>query len=143
MCDTKDKKSLLSLKSGIAWEDYCMRCGRCCLEKIENSDTGAIYLTSVACRHFNFDTGLCSIYKNRFNEETGCLAVDFNNPDSMRILPEQCAYRYLLEKRPLPPWHPFIAGDSKKMEEMGLPIKDWATPWSKDLELGDFILYEI
>lgn len=140
MCNTENKESLFD---GLPWESYCMHCGRCCLEKIENADTGAIYLTKVACRHFDFKTGLCSIYENRFNQETGCIPVDFNNSESMRILPEKCGYRYLLEKKPLPPWHPAISGDYKKIEEMGLSIKNWAIPWSKDLDLGDYILYEI
>jgi len=39
----------LEALSPAEWEALCDGCGRCCLNKIEDEDTGAIHLTRLAC----------------------------------------------------------------------------------------------
>ena len=42
------------------WEALCDGCGKCCLNKLEDEDTGEVALTCVACRLFDDATALCS-----------------------------------------------------------------------------------
>lgn len=92
------------------WESLCDGCGKCCLVKLEDDDTGEVYYTDVACRYLDSSTARCRDYQQRHHNVPACLNL---TPDATFLydwLPETCAYRLLAQRKPLPDWHPLITG---------------------------------
>ncbi len=89
---------LLAL-SGEQWESLCDGCGRCCLVKLEDEDSGEIHYTNVACRFLDLETCRCSDYENRATNNPSCIVLDRNKPESLDIMPFTCAYRLSNESR--------------------------------------------
>jgi uncharacterized cysteine cluster protein YcgN (CxxCxxCC family) len=81
------------------WEALCDGCGRCCLVKLEDEDTGEIHYTNVACGHFITDTCRCSDYRNRARINTRCIILSKDNLDTLKLMPFTCAYRLVHEGR--------------------------------------------
>ena len=44
----------------------------------------------------------------------------------MSWLPRTCAYRLRHENKPLPDWHPLLAGNRSAMREAGIAAGDWS-----------------
>ena len=55
------------------WEALCDGCGRCCLHKLEDVDTGEVIQTNVACRLLDRKTAQCSDYRHRKAFVPDCL----------------------------------------------------------------------
>src|SRR5690625_7510323 len=43
-------------------------------------------------------------------------------------LPKTCSYRLVHQGKPLPSWHPLLAGDRHKMRKKGIIVSDYALP---------------
>jgi uncharacterized protein len=101
----------LETLSRAEWEALCDGCGKCCLHKVEDEDTGDIYPTNVACRLLDLETARCSDYRNRRAFVPDCLRLTPRLAGTLEWLPGTCAYRLRAEDEPLPSWHYLISGD--------------------------------
>lgn len=82
------------------WEKICSRCGKCCLIKLEDEDTGQICYTNVVCRYFDEEKCACTVYDKRTELVPECLKLSKDNVDKICWMPQSCAYRRLFENRP-------------------------------------------
>ena len=101
------------------WEALCDGCGKCCLHKVEDEDTGHIYPTNVACRLLDTRTARCSDYRHRRALVPDCLRLTQGNVGSIAWLPSTCAYRLRAEGLPLPDWHHLKTGSAAAMNAGG------------------------
>jgi uncharacterized cysteine cluster protein YcgN (CxxCxxCC family) len=101
------------------WEALCDGCGRCCLHKLEDEDTGAIAHTNVACKLLDTETARCCDYRHRKAFVPDCLRLTLKLVVSVPWLPETCAYRRRAEGQPLPEWHPLLTGSDEAMKRAG------------------------
>nr|WP_137676504.1 YcgN family cysteine cluster protein [Parerythrobacter lutipelagi] len=104
------------------WEALCDGCGRCCLHKTEDEDTGEIEHTNVACKLLDCKTARCSDYRNRKAFVPDCLRLTFKLMDSVPWLPQTCAYRLRAEGKPLKEWHHLICGDPDAVIAAGVSV---------------------
>ncbi len=102
------------------WEALCDGCGRCCLQKLEDEDTGEVHNTDVACSLLDTGTCRCNNYENRQSIIPDCLNVRPLTADKLRWLPSSCAYQRLSAGRALAPWHPLISGNAESVHEAGI-----------------------
>ena len=101
------------------WEALCDGCGRCCLHKIEDADTGEIEDTNVACKLLDCSTAQCSDYRNRKAFVPDCLRLTPRLLKDIRWLPSTCAYVRRADGQPLPQWHHLLTGSRDAMLEAG------------------------
>lgn len=93
------------------WEALCDGCGKCCMNKLEDEDTGEVAFTRVACRLFDDSTCQCTKYPIRHQYVPECITMRPDNIENhLYWLPNTCAYRLLHLGAPLPDWHPLITG---------------------------------
>jgi uncharacterized protein len=117
------KTKTLEEMSNAEWESLCDGCARCCLEKLEDEDTGKIHFTHVSCRLL--DAGLCACrdYPNRSDQVANCVRLTPDNVRTLNWLPPSCAYRLVAEGRDLYWWHPLISGDPNTVHEAGVSVR--------------------
>ena len=120
-----DAKTLDELTQA-EWESLCDGCGRCCLNKIEEEDTGRIHLTKVACKLLDLRSCQCRDYPNRQSHVPDCIQVDPEQVRSLSWLPETCGYRRVEERRGLAWWHPLVSGSAETVHTAGISLRGWA-----------------
>ena len=109
----------LSELTRAEWEALCDGCGRCCLHKLEDEDTGEVVETNVACKLLDPGTARCRDYRHRKAFVPDCLRLTPRLVAQVRWLPPTCAYRRRGDGDPLPVWHPLLTGGRDAMIEAG------------------------
>lgn len=114
----------LSQLSQAEWEALCDGCGRCCLNKLEDDDTGEVALTRVACRLLDDATCLCAQYPIRHQFVPECIVLTPSNiAQNAYWMPDTCAYKLLYHGKPLHNWHPLISGSTQSVHDAGISMQ--------------------
>lgn len=116
-----EEKSLAEMTQE-EWESLCDGCGRCCLNKLEDEDTGEIYFTNVACKLLDLEKCRCSDYENRKQSMPDCMILSFDHNEALAVMPSTCAYSLLNQGKTLPEWHPLISGNKESVIEANISI---------------------
>ena len=120
------KTKSLEQMTRAEWENLCDGCGRCCLNKLEDEDTGEFIYTRAACKLLDLGTCRCGDYPNRATKVPDCVTLTPQNVPTLGWLPATCAYRLLDEGKPLAWWHPLVSGDPATVIAAGISVKDEA-----------------
>ena len=124
----------LEAMSRAEWESLCDGCGKCCIHKLEDEETGEVYPTNVACRLLDRRTGLCSDYRRRQAYVPECVRLTPAKLHGIDWLPSTCAYLLLAQGKPLPEWHPLISGDPETVHTAGISVRGWTV---SEVDAGD------
>ena len=117
------KRKRMAQMTDAEWESLCDGCGKCCLLKLEDEDTGAFYPTDVACYLLDGESCRCTSYDFRKRLVPDCVVLTPDNIRELGFMPATCAYRLLAEGQDLPWWHPLISGDPESVHQAGISVR--------------------
>lgn len=136
------KTKSLAEMSDAEWESLCDGCGKCCLAKLEDVDTGEIHWTSIGCRLFDEGSCRCHNYERRLEKVADCVRLTPDNVGSIVWLPRTCAYRLLAEGKELHWWHPLVSGNPETVHEAGVSVRGRLTGLETDMaEEEDYLAH--
>jgi len=118
------KEKLLSEMSDKEWESLCDGCGRCCVWKFEDADSGEILYTDIRCELFDDARCRCGDYRHRCSRVPDCMDIRSMEDRHFAWLPTSCAYRLLHEGKPLFDWHPLISGNPESLHMAGISLQN-------------------
>ncbi len=134
------KEKTLDEMTTEEWESLCDHCGKCCLNKLEDEETGRIYYTSVACELIDLETCSCTRYAQRCTLVPDCLDLKQHDFKDFNWLPGTCAYKLLADGEDLPHWHPLVSGNPESVWEAGVAIGSYAMKESEVDDLEEHII---
>ncbi len=105
------------------WESLCDGCGKCCLVKLEDYESGEIFHTNVTCELLNTESCRCMAYAGRHVIVDECIQLDRENIESLDWLPSICYYRLIAWGKPLPEWNPLVSGSRETLHTFGASLQ--------------------
>ena len=129
------------------WESLCDGCGKCCLLKLEDEDTGEIAYTKLHCKLLDGTTCQCTNYVNRKSIVEDCVKLTPAGIEEINWMPKTCAYRLVMDRKPLPDWHHLVCGDRERVHATGNSVRgktvsedtvfeddmeDWIVEWDEE-----------
>ncbi|MFC0633458.1 YcgN family cysteine cluster protein [Brevundimonas balnearis] len=117
------REKTLEQMTAAEWESLCDGCGRCCVVRFEEEETGEVIPTRVHCKLFDPDLCRCSDYPNRKRHVPDCIKLTPWNIEALEWMPKSCAYRRLHEGRPLATWHHLVSGDPDSVHRAGVSVR--------------------
>lgn len=134
-----ESKSLAQMTTA-EWESLCDNCGKCCLVKLEDEDTGEIAFTSVVCNLIDLESCRCTRYSERCTLVPECIDLKQHDFAEYKWLPSTCAYRLLTDGKSLPDWHPLNSGTVETVKDAGVSISSYAIKESQIDDPEDHII---
>jgi uncharacterized protein len=138
MTDLFWKTKTLEEMTASEWESLCDGCGRCCLEKLEDEDTGKIYFTHISCRLLETNLCSCKDYVNRREKVPDCVQLTPANVRTLNWLPPSCGYRLVAEGKDLYWWHPLLSGDPDTVHQAGVSVRGRVVGSESDIDQADW-----
>lgn len=122
------------------WEALCDGCGKCCLHKAEDEDTGRIYFSNIRCRLLDGQRAQCTDYAHRRDHVPDCVRLTPETVGDIAWLPRTCAYRLRDEDKPLPEWHYLICGDREAVHRAGESVRGWTVDEAEDQDIEEHLV---
>jgi len=120
------------------WESLCDGCGRCCLVKLEDEDTGEIHFTDLGCKLLDAGSCRCSDYRRRRQRVRDCIKLTPEAVRSLAWLPPTCAYKLLADGKKLSWWHPLVSGSADTVHEAGISVQGKVAALETEVKIDDY-----
>jgi len=124
------------------WEALCDGCGKCCLHKLEDEETGELFPTNVACKMLDRHSARCSDYRHRHAYVPECIRLTPKKLNEIDWLPETCAYVRRAAGKPLPEWHYLVTGDRDSIHKAGMSVRGWTVSEVDAGDLEQHVIYD-
>jgi uncharacterized cysteine cluster protein YcgN (CxxCxxCC family) len=92
--------------------------------KFEDTETGLVEFTNVACRQLDTKSCRCKNYAKRKTLVPDSISLTVRMVGKLHWLPSTCAYRLIDEGKDLPWWHPLVSGDPNSVHKAGISVRN-------------------